>query len=474
MIRRGASTGLLALALAGCTTVGPNYQRSTIAVAQAPAANAPFVAATDRAFAAQPLPDRWWRLYEDPALDALVEQALAANVDLRAADANLGRAAAIVQEVAAGRTLATTASGGLALSRPSGTGVNLPVVFGYDLGLSASYPLDIAGKIRRAIEAAAGDAEAVRAARDDVRVTVAAATARAYVDVCAANYSLAVNRQVAAIQRKTLDATRRLQRGGRGTAFDVSRAQAAVDQSEASLPAFAGQRQAALFLLATLLGKPPAEYPRDIVDCARLPVMRRPLPVGDGAALIRRRPDIRAAERTLAADTARIGVAMADLYPQVSLGGSVGLGGAARDILSGSTFGFSFGPLISWTFPNRPVVKARIAQAGARVEADVAGFDAAVLEALRQAETALSTYAHDRDRAVALDRVRNASALSAGQADKLFRFGRSDFLNLLDAQRGLAAAESASAAARVQLAQDEIAIFLALGGGWQDEASPPN
>ncbi|ARS27545.1 efflux transporter outer membrane subunit [Sphingomonas sp. KC8] len=469
---RSASAGLLALALAGCTTAGPYYQRPAQAVALAPAANANFAAAADRAFAAQALPDRWWRLYDDPALDALVEQALAANKDLRAADANLRRATAIVQEVAAGRTLSTTASGGVDLTRASGTGISLPGILGYDVGLSASYPVDIAGKIRRAIEAAAGDAEAVRAARDDVRVTVAAATARAYVDVCAANYSLAVNRQVVAIQRRTLDATRRLQRGGRGTAFDVSRAQAVVDQSEANLPGFAGQRQAALFRLATLLGKPPADYPRDVADCARLPAMRRPLPMGDGAALIRRRPDIRAAERALAADTARIGVAMADLYPQVRLGGSVGLGGAARDIATGSSFGFSLGPLINWSFPNRPVVKARIAQAGAQVEADVATFDAVVLEALRQTETALSNYARTRDRATALDRVRDASALSAGQADRLFRFGRSDFLNLLDAQRGLAAAESARAAAQVQLAQDEIVIFLALGGGWQDAVAP--
>jgi outer membrane protein TolC len=188
--------------------------------------------------------------------------------------------------------------------------------------------------------------------------------------------------------------------------------------------------------------------------------------VGDGAALIRRRPDVRQAEREIAADTARLGVAMADLYPQVSIGGSVGLAGPLKDLGSGTSFGISLGPLLSWSFPNRPVVKARIAQADARVQGDLARFDASVLEALRQTETALESYRRDAERAAALERARASAAVSAGQAGKLFRFGRGDFLSLLDAQRSLASAEAAAAAARVQLVQDQVAVFLALGGGW--------
>jgi outer membrane protein, multidrug efflux system len=284
--------------------------------------------------------------------------------------------------------------------------------------------------------------------------------------VCAANYNLAINRKVVALQRDTLDATRRLARGGRGTAFDVSRAQAAVDSSEAALPAFEGVRQNALYLLATLLGRPPADYPRAVESCAVLPTLGQPIPVGDGAALIRRRPDIRQAERAIAGDTARLGVATAALYPQVSLGGSVGLTGPLKDLGSGTAFGMSLGPLISWSFPNRPVVRARIAQADAQVKADLAGFDASVLEALRQTETALETYRRNAEQAAALDRARDSAAVSEGQAAKLFRFGRGDFLSLLDAQRSLASAEVTAASARAQLVQDQIAIFLALGGGW--------
>lgn len=396
----------------------------------------------------------------------MVEQALAANSDLRVAAANVTAAQAVLREAEAGREISTSVSGGETLARPSGVTQHLPGSVSYDLGLSAAYPLDLYGRIRRAIEAETADLETVAAARDYLRVSVAAATARAYAQVCAANYSLGVNRRVVALQRETLVATQRLSQGGRGTAFDVSRARAAVDASAAALPAFEAQRQAGLYLLATLRGRAPADYPREAEGCAALPALGAPLPVGDGAALIRRRPDIRRAERTIAADTARLGVAMADLYPQVSIGGSIGLAGPLKDFGSGSAFGFSLGPLISWSFPNRPLVKARIAQADARVQADLASFDAIVLEALRQAETALESYRRDAERAAALNRARDSAEVSAAQAGKLFRSGRGDFLSLLDAQRSLASAEASAAAARVQLVQDQIAVFLALGGGW--------
>lgn len=465
-MRKAPWTPLLALGLAACATAGPDYRPPEKSAATAPGAEGAFLSAQGDALSHAELPDHWWRLYNDPKLDALVEQALAANADLRVAEANMSAAQAVLREAQAGRTISTGVSGGGTLARPSGTGESLPGVVGYDLGLSASYPLDLNGRIKRAIEASHADLEAVTAARDYVRVSVAAATAKAYAQVCAANYSLAVNRRVVALQRETLNATQRLFRGGRGTAFDVSRAQAAVDSSEASLPAFDAQRQSGLYLLATLLGRAPADYPREIESCAALPALGASLPVGDGAALIRRRPDIRQAERSIAADTARVGVATADLYPQVSIGGSLGLSGPLRSFGSGTSFGMSLGPLISWSFPNRPVVKARIAQADAQVQADLAGFDGAVLEALRQTETALETYRRHAEQAAALDRARDSAGVSAGQAGKLFRFGRGDFLSLLDAQRSLASAEASAAAARVQLVQDQIAIFLALGGGW--------
>lgn len=466
---RFLSCASLALALSACATAGPDYHPPEQAVANRPAAQGPFASAKGEAFSQEPLPDRWWKLYDDPRLDALVEEALAANTDLRAAEANLDRAEAVLREAAAARTLSTSVSGGVDLTRQSATGRQLPGIVTDNAGLALSYPLDLRGKLRRAIEASTADAEATAAARDAVRVSVAAATTSAYARVCAANYQLGVTQRVVQLQRQTLDATRRLQKGGRGTAFDVSRAAAAVETSAASLPAFTAARQNALYLLATLLGRAPADFPVDVAACATLPQLVGGVPVEDGAALIRRRADVRQAERAIAADTARIGVATADLYPSVSIGGTLGFSGPLHDFGSGDSFGLSLGPLLSWTFPNRPAVRARIAQADAQVRADLASFDGTVLEALRQAETAMETYARDRERAAALGRAADAAGLSATQAGKLFRFGRSDFLDLLSAQASLASARVSHASAQAALVDDQIAVFLALGGGWQRE-----
>ena len=464
------SGALLALALPGCAAAGPDYAPPRNTAAQVPSAQGRFLSAQGPAFESEALPDRWWHLYEDPRLDALIRQALSANADLREADANLRRADALVREAAGQRALSTTASANVGIERdysPDSAATNLPGVATYGLGLSLSYPLDLKGKLRRAIEASEADREAVEAARDAVRVSVAASTARAYAGVCATNYQIATVEKVIALQQETLNATQRLQKGGRGTAFDVSRARTAVETSKASLPALVAARRTGLYLLATLLGRPPADYPREVESCATLPRLARAMPVGDGAALIRRRPDIRQAERMIAADTARIGVAMADLYPQVSIGGGLLSSGKVADIGSSHSFGFSLGPLLSWSFPNRPVVKARIDAASAQTEADLARFDSVVLEALRGTETALETYARGRERTEALRKAAASAQVSADQAGTLFRFGRSDFLSLLSAQSALATAKVNYAAAQSELIDQQIAVFLTLGGGWQ-------
>src|SRR5262249_10762966 len=174
----------------------------------------------------------------------------------------------------------------------------------YSLGSGGSYRLDPPGGIRRTVEAARADAEAVQAIRDQVRVTVAAAVARNYVAVCSANHSISAARHVVDVQSQTLDDIRRLFRGGRNTAFDVTRAQTPVNQRAAPIPPIIAQRQASLYALAALMGRPVADYPRELANCAEPPPLRHALPIGDGAALIRRRSDIRAAERNLAAATA--------------------------------------------------------------------------------------------------------------------------------------------------------------------------
>jgi NodT family efflux transporter outer membrane factor (OMF) lipoprotein len=456
------------LAVAGCTA-GPDYHVPTHAIANAPNAKGAFVNGESAAFAQAPLADHWWRLYADPRLDLYVSQALAANTDLRAADANLQHAYAAVREARAAQTVGTSVQAGVADTKQGGIDALSIAGWSYTAAFGVSYPLDLAGGIRRTVEAAGADAEAVEATRDKVRVTVAAAVARNYVTVCAANRSLAAARHVVDVQSETLEEIRRLFRGGRSTRFDVTRAETAVSQSEASIPPIIAQRQAALYALAAFMGRPVADYPRELENCPAPPALQQALPIGDGAALIRRRSDVRAAERTLAAATASIGIETARLYPQVSIGGAIGYAAPfpLSTIHSSESFGGHFGPLLSWSFPNFSVAHARIAEAGATAEAAEARFDGTVLSALQQTETALDAYVREMDRNLQLRQARDSAADATSQARTLLRFGRTGVLDVLNVEASLATTESALAASDAAIADAQVNVFLALGGGWE-------
>lgn len=456
----------LALATAGCM-VGSDYRVPERAVANAPSANGRFVNAGETGLSEEPLPDHWWRLYDDARLDGYVQEALAANTDLRAADANLRRATAAIREAEAGLTVSTTLSGGPLEGHLGGINPYVPSGLSYAFTAGIALPLDLSGGLRRGIEAANADAAATAATRDQVRVTVAAAVARNYVAVCSANRSIDAAKRVATLQARTVDDIERLFQGGRATAFDVSRSRIAVHQTNAAIPPLLAQRQAALYALAALMGRPPADYPKALEACPEPPVIARALPVGDGAALIRRRQDIRAAERRLAAATAGIGVVTADLYPQVSILGNAGFAGPLSSQKDANRFGGTFGPFISWSFPNVAATRARIAEAGAAAEAASARFDGTVLTALEQTESALTAYAREADHNQALRRARDSAFDATRQAATLFRFGRTNVLDLLDVQASLATTETAVASSDALLADRAVGVFLALGGGWQ-------
>ncbi|WP_217991009.1 efflux transporter outer membrane subunit [Sphingomonas ginsenosidimutans] len=457
---------LPALLFAGCAA-GPDYRIPSMAIVNRPEAAAPFLGSRDAGMSQAELPPRWWRLYGDARLDSYVEEALAANTDLRAAEANLRRAGAIVREAAAARTVSTGLSGQAAGGRIGGPTAALPAPFSYALGFDAGYPLDLAGGIRRGIESATAQGEAAVAARDQVRVVVAAAVTRNYARVCADGVTLKAARRVAAIQRSTLAVAVRMAREGRGTRFDIDRARAAAFSGEAAIPDIIADRKAALFELAALMGRTPSDYPHNLEACATIPTIARPIPVGDGAMLLRRRPDVRKAERVFAAATASIGIAEADLHPRVSLGGSAGTATSVGRALGPTSFGFSLGPLVSWSFPNRKAVRARIDQAGADAEVALAGFDGAVLVALQQMETALSAYARATNRLQDRARAADAAANASRDAERLQRFGRTSFLDVLNAQAGYADAQASLSTARASLVDRQIDLFLALGGGWE-------
>jgi NodT family efflux transporter outer membrane factor (OMF) lipoprotein len=463
---------LLAASLAACTTVGPNYQVPHDAVVQRADANTPFLGARDAAFKSAPLPPQWWRLYQDPVLDGLIAQAFAANADLRVAAANLERVHAVVEEVEEKTRPEVEASLAPQYGRIAGASLGIPETLPkaglYEGDVRVSYQVDMWGRIRRAIEAVEADQDAAQAASDLAHVTVAADTTRAYAEACAAGYQLNVAQGSIDLQQQFVKLTAERIRRGRGTALESSRAQAQFEQLRANLPPLEARRRVALYRLAVLTGAVPSQFPQAVARCATPPRVRAAIPVGDGAALLRRRPDIRQAERQLAGATARIGVATAELYPNISLGASFGGVGLNSQFNDANTWKFSLGPLISWNLPSTSSARAHIAQARAGTQGALARFDGVVLNALRETESALTIYARELDRNAALRAARDQSALAARQSARLYHVGRTDFLSQLDADRTLATAESALAVSDAQLAADQVQLFLALGGGWEN------
>jgi len=456
------------LTLAACA-VGPKAPEADIL----PSASGAFVSApTSTAITASEARDDWWRLYDDPVLDELVVQAFAKNNQLEAAEANLRAVRASLSEARAGRLpttgLSASASRSQGSTATSLTGTQPQETEVYDVGFDTSYEIDLFGRVGSSIRAARADAEAQAAALDVIRVSVAAETARAYADACSANAQIAVAERTLGLQQNTADLTRRLLEGGAGTGLDTARAQAALAGTRATLPSLRAQRDGALYRLATLTGRTPMESSEAARACVRPPQLSQPIPIGDGAALIARRPDVRQAERALAAAAARVNVATAALYPSISLGGSFGstaLDGG--DLGDDQNYRFSFGPLIGWSFPNIAVARARIAQTGALTEAALATFDQTVLTALQETETGLSNYANELDRRAALTEARDQAAVAARLSRLRFDAGADSFLTVLDAERTLAQSDAALAQSDALVTTYQIALFKALAGGWK-------
>lgn len=463
MSARNLSTAAAAVALLTACATGPNY-RAPVVPSEA---GGGFVSTAVAPVSADQPPADWWRLYRDPALDGLIAEALANNRDVAVAAANLAQVRASLSEARAGRLPGTRVNGAAARSRQpdvaTGRMVEADTV---SAGLDVSYEVDFFGRVGRSIEAARADRDAAQAALDVVRVSVAAETARAYADACAAGAQVAVAQRTLALSEETAGLTRRELQAGRGTGLDLSRAQAQVDTARAAVPPLQAERDAALFRLSVLVGRRPAQASPAAAACQAMPQITAALPVGDGAALLARRPDVRQAERRLAAATARIGVATAALYPQVTLGGSIGsVGGGGRDF--GEQMSFSAGPLISWSFPNIAVARARIAQADAATQAALATFEQTALAALQEAETALSAYGREIDRRTALRRARDQSAEAVRLARLRHKAGLDSFLTVLDAERTLAGLEAQLALSEATVTSNQITLFKALGGGWE-------
>jgi NodT family efflux transporter outer membrane factor (OMF) lipoprotein len=464
------------LALAGCFTVGPDYSVPKDAVVNAPFANAPLDGAAGQSTVSPgAVPMHWWRLYDDPVLDDLVQQAMTSNTDLRVAAANLGRSRAALSVARSQGGFSGGTSAAVKRAQESAEQYllfeKLPVANEGDIGINVSYELDLFGTIRRGVEAARADSDAAQAAADVARITVVADVVRAYVQNCSAAEELVIAQRSLSLQRQRVSVSRRLLQAGRGNAPDVTSGQTQVASLSANIPVYIARQKIAQYQLATLLARGPSDLPKAVYACNKTPVIAQPLPVGDGAALLRRRPDVREAERKLAASTARIGVATGALFPTVSIGASAGLTGILEDLGTQPTARWGFGPLISWTFPVNGT-RGRIRGAEYGADAALAQFDGVVLKALRETQSSLATYSADYTRADALRAAQKSAAESADQTHRFFLAGRESFIADLDATRVLTSTNAQLAAAEGQVAIDQVNLFLALGGGWEMTGAP--
>jgi outer membrane protein, multidrug efflux system len=449
--------------LPGCA-VGPDYHPPE---APSPAA---FGDADGAVYTAAEPVLAWWQTLDDPLLDQWMEEAVLRNHDIRIAETSIRAARAVL----GGRKLerypiATTQFS--ALKQEDSAAAALapdPSQRLYDVTLDASWELDFFGRVRRSVQAAVAEANAATEDLRDTFVVVSAELARTYFEVKGARYRLSVAERNAENQRQTFDLTQALLEGGRGTDLDIARARAQLESTLASIPPIERDIDSGLHRLAVLLGESPNAIGPLLAATADLPPLPALLDIGDPAGLLRRRADVRSAERTLEADTARVGVAVADLFPRVSLLGSVGfLSASASDLGERDTRMTSFGPFLTWAAFDLGRVRANVRVANANLDAALLRYEQTVLLALEETENALFGFTSTRTRQARLEIAAQASQEAADLARLRYRDGADSFLTVLDAERRLLEAQDQLAQSATDTALAFVLLYKALGGGWE-------
>lgn len=475
---RKTAAALLTALLAACA-VGPDYHQPDAPQVVGNSGSAMNVAATDGVYNAANPQLQFWTLFDDKELSALVDRALGANHDLRIALANLNEARALRREARfdylptitaqGGYTRSLTSSAQLPGSQASGLDRDAREFGVYTGSFDAFWELDLFGRVRRANESAQAGEEALAANLHDAQISVAAEVARNYFELRGAQERLAVARRNAANQTETVRyAEARFDAGG-GTEFDVSRARAQLSTTLAAIPVIETTVENTIHRLSVLTGQVPTALQAELRPATALPELPRVTSIGRPEDLLRRRADVRSVERRLAASTANIGVATADLFPRVTFTGEVGF--AVKDLDDaghsvGETFGY--GPGISWAALDLGRVNARIAQSKARRDGSLALYEQTVLRALEETENTLVAYGRSREQ---LDHLRD-SVTASDRAAELARIryegGASSFLDVLDAERSQLEAQDRLVQARTGSATGLIALYKALGGGWNE------
>ena len=453
----------LGMVLLAACAVGPNYRAPQTAPAVVHnAQSSAFVAQTPEAL--------WWQEFDDAELDTLMRRALSANLDLRSAYDRVRAARAVFVEKNFDYAPHVQLDGTYSHfdQQEPGFGAGRINAQSDSLGFDAAWEIDLFGHVRRSVEAARDDLGAERANYQDAQVTVAAEVARNYFELRGAQKRLAVARENLETEHRTLELTQLLDETGRGSELDVQRSRARLKATEATIPPLEAAEKQAGYRLAVLIAERPGQLDEELRPAA-VATYAKALPVGDTTLLLRRRPDVRAAERQLAAATARVGVATADLFPRVNVTGFVGFlsGDVGRLFGTGANDNaraWSITPTVSWAAFDFGSVRARLRASQAQSDGAAANYEKVVLTALEDTENSFVAYRSGQAQLKSLNEQAQASRRAAELAEIQYREGVADFLVLLDAQRTQLDAEDSVAQAETAVNVAVVAIYKALGG----------
>jgi len=467
-----SSLTAFALFVFGCS-VGPDYKEPALAVPRA------WNEVQQKGVDSRPLDlVRWWTAFEDPLLDSLVDRAVRSNLDLRVAEARVREARAARAAIAAGQWPAVNTSGSYARSRTSENALNFPSQGGasnfklernlFDAGFDANWEVDVFGGVRRRVEAADATVEATEYSRRDVLVTLLGDVARNYIDLRGAQRRLAVAHANLESQEDSLELTRVRFKAGLASDLDVARAEAQINTTAAQVPVIESALKQAAYNLDLLLGLSPGALWRELEKQTAIPKLPADVLVGLPSDLLRRRPDIRFAERRLATATAQVGSAIADLFPKFFLTGIFGLQSiSAGDWLTGGSRYWSIGPSIAWPVFDAGRIRANIEIRNAQQEQALQQYEQAVLAALGDVEKSLVNYAQEQGRYRSLNDAVAANRRAVAMANELYVRGLNDYLAVLDSQRALYVTETELAQSEAAMASNLVALYKALGGGWE-------
>ncbi len=469
-----ARSSLLALFLATAScTVGPDYRPPKVAVA--PAWLEAWSAGSDN----RPVDlSRWWTEFNDPILNSLVDRAVKANLDLAVAQARILEARAELGATGAAYWPTLDVSGSYSNIRTSenafAAGKVAPQGGGsleqnlYRAGFDSSWEIDVFGGTRRRVEAAQATVDAAVEDQRSVLVTLLGDVARNFIDVRALQRRLTIARDNLRAQQDLLDLTKIRFDAGLASDLDVAQAEGQAQTTSAQIPALESALTTTVYRLDVLLGAQPGLLWSELAAPALIPALPPQAQVGMPVELLRRRPDIRRAERQLAAATAQVGAATADLYPKFSLAGSFGLQSiSASDWLVGRSRFWSVGPTITWPVFDAGKIRANIDIRNAQQEQALRLYEKSVLTGLADVESALVNYGKEQARYRSLLEAVSANQRALRMAQDLYTQGLVAFLNVLDAQRSVFASETDLAQSEANMAANLVALYKALGGGWE-------